>query len=103
MCIRDSLYSKLGSNWALIAHHLNGRSGKQVRDRYLNYLKAGISNYFSSEDDTIIKELYTKFGSKWKEMTKYIKGRSENMIKNRFYTIIKPKIALDQSIISKEM
>lgn len=32
-------YSKFGRNWALIAKKVPGRTGKQVRERYVNYLE----------------------------------------------------------------
>ena len=33
------LVGKFGRNWALIAKKIEGRSGKQVRERYINYLE----------------------------------------------------------------
>ena len=44
-------YSKFGRNWALIASRLKGRSGKQVRERFVNYLEKKESK--KNEDFTV--------------------------------------------------
>jgi hypothetical protein len=53
------LYAKFGRNWALIAKKIEGRSGKQVRERFLNYLEKKDhlhkDDFTSKEDDLIIK------------------------------------------------
>ena len=72
-------------NWEMIATFVKGRTAKQCRDRYMNYLKPGLTNieWTQSEDDLII-ELYMKYGPKWAIISKYFANRNQISIKNRF-------------------
>lgn len=76
-----------GQNWGLISQNLGGsRSGKQIRDRYLNKLHPSISNSkWSDDEDEKLLTLFKLHGRKWSEISKNLPGRSETMVKNRFY------------------
>ena len=55
--VRD-LYKKLGPRWSEIGRAVGNRRGKQVRDRYMNYLRPDISyDEFTPEEDRSILEL----------------------------------------------
>lgn len=95
------LVQKNGCNWALISSFIEGRTGKQVRERYLNKLDPKINrNRFTAEEDLKILKLYRQIGARWREISKSFEGRPENMIKNRFYSFIKKKY--DDCLISRE-
>jgi hypothetical protein len=53
-------------NWGEIAAMLKGRSGKQIRERYINKLDPSINHepWTQDEDNTILK-LYYAMGSRW--------------------------------------
>ena len=86
------LVKKYGYSWSLISQMITGRSGKQVRDRYLNKLNPCINKgkWSQEEDETIVKLFYEK-GSKWSEIAKSLSGRTESQVKNRFYSYIRKK------------
>ena len=87
------LVNKTGKNWALISKMMPTRNGKQIRDRFLNYLDPGINKIkFTDEEDKKIIDCYIKYGSKWSIIAKYFPGRTGDMIKNRFYSCLKRKI-----------
>lgn len=89
------LVEKYGTNWGFIAKIIEGRTGKQVRERFLNKLDPKIlREKFTEEEDNIIIEGYLEYGSKWKVIAKNLKGRPENMVKNRFYSHIRKHILL---------
>ena len=71
--------------WQLISSFIPGRSPKQCRDRYSNYLIPGLTRgqWLPSEDELLTK-LYINLGPKWSSMQKYFPGRSSNSIKNRW-------------------
>ncbi len=82
-----------GKKWEELAKKLNCRSGKQIRDRYLNKLDDNlIRSKFSNEEDEKIINLYLKYGSKWSYISKFFKGRTPDMIKSRFYSSLQKKI-----------
>ena len=80
------LVEKLGvKKWDQIAQHVPGRTGRQCRDRYRNYLVPGFFNgQWTQEEDDLIREKVLELGPHWSVMTKYFKNRSANALKNRW-------------------
>ncbi|PXF42920.1 Transcription factor MYB44 [Gracilariopsis chorda] len=89
-----SLVEKHGErDWAAIAEEIPHRTGKQVRERYLNYLSPKISQRpFSKQEDEIIIEKHRVLGNRWSRIAKFLNGRSDNSVKNRFYVTLKKRI-----------
>jgi myb proto-oncogene protein len=82
-----NLYKKYGKNWAKIANEMHSRTGKQIRDRFLNSLDEKINkNKFSEKEDEKIIELYKTYGNCWSNIAKHLNGRTGDMVKNRFYS-----------------
>ncbi|KAK8846465.1 hypothetical protein M9Y10_020487 [Tritrichomonas musculus] len=72
-------------NWEMISTFLKGRTAKQCRDRYMNYLRPEFENIeWTQIEDDLILELYSKHGSKWSLISKYFPNRSQISIKNRY-------------------
>jgi len=77
--------------WSNIAKELPGRIGKQVRERYINYLDPElVHTKFTVKEDERLLELHALYGNRWKSIADLIQGRSENMVKNRWHHI-KPR------------
>ncbi|CAK82503.1 unnamed protein product (macronuclear) [Paramecium tetraurelia] len=77
-------------NWGMIASIMHWRTGKQIRERFINKLNPEIrAEPWSKEEDLIVMDAYQKYGSRWTEISKLLNGRPENMIKNRFYSFIR--------------
>ena len=82
-----SLYEKYGRNWAAISKEMNQRTGKQIRDRFLNSLDTRYKRgKFSEEEDKMILKYHKIYGNQWAKIAKKIKTRTGDMIKNRFYS-----------------
>jgi len=77
------------TQWADLAPQLPGRTGKQIRDRWVNYLNPSINHLpFSREDDIKLWEGHAELGKRWVEVSCKVfnSERSENHIKNRWYS-----------------
>jgi hypothetical protein len=86
-----SLVDALGvKNWDQIACFMGGRTPRQCRDRFNNYLLDSLQNTpWTPEDDAILIEQYHLIGPKWVEIGKMLHGRSGNNVKNRWHKHIK--------------
>ncbi|KAJ8905126.1 hypothetical protein NDN08_001636 [Rhodosorus marinus] len=89
------LVKKFGPRrWTAIASFINGRTGKQSRERWLNHLNPDLSKrQWTLEEDQIIMEAHHEIGNKWSEIAKRLKGRTDNSVKNRFNTTIRRQIS----------
>jgi len=76
--------------WATIALSLDGRTGKQCRERWLNHLDPSVrKEAFTQEEDDLIVELVNTLGTKWAQISKHLPGRTDNAVKNRFYSTLR--------------
>ena len=97
-----SLYEKYGRNWAAISKEMNQRTGKQIRDRFLNSLDTRYKRgKFSEEEDKMILKYHKIYGNQWAKIAVKIKTRTGDMIKNRFYSSLKKEIKNDECFIKK--
>ena len=98
-----SLYEKYGRNWAAISKEMNQRTGKQIRDRFLNSLDTRYKRgKFSEEEDKMILKYHKIYGNQWAKIAKKIKTRTGDMIKNRFYSSLQKVIKNNKSFLKKK-
>lgn len=58
-------------NWVIIARFLNGRLGRQCRERWHNVLNPNIVRRdWTKEEDSFIIEMFKVHGSKWAHFSK---------------------------------
>ena len=80
-------------SWSVIAKEMPGLNRKQIRDRYVNYLKKTRSDKaFTAEEDTTILRLVREKGKYWSYIAEELVGRTPIMVKNRFYSSLLPTL-----------
>ena len=75
--------------WTSLVPFLPGRTGKQIRDRWINHLNPHlIHTPFDRDEDLLLWNAFLKFGKSWKEISlrHFHSRRSENKIKNRWHS-----------------
>lgn len=78
--------------WSVIANALDGRIGKQCRERWHNHLNPAVrKDKWSTEEDNVIMDLVDKLGTKWATIAKHMPGRTDNSIKNHYYSSLRKK------------
>jgi hypothetical protein len=77
-------------NWNKLTCVINGRSSKQIRDRWINNLNPARGKlYWSDELDKLLLRKYLEYGSSWVNIAKHIPFSTENVVKNRFYSLLR--------------
>lgn len=67
-----------------------GRTSKQCRERWNNYLDPTLLHTpFSAEEDQILLKLQAENGNKWAHIARSLPGRTENAVKLRFNHLTK--------------
>jgi len=90
------LMKKYGQSWAMISSLMDGRTGKQVRDRFLNKLRPNIRcGDWSQREDEILVSLCKELGNRWSLIATHLPGRTEAQVKNRYYSSIKKRMQND--------
>jgi len=78
-------------SWTKIASLLEGRVGKQCRDRWCNHLRPAVKKgNWTEEEDQLLFEAHSKFGNQWAEIARHIlPGRTDLSVKNRYYSTLR--------------
>ncbi|XP_057770101.1 transcription factor MYB56-like [Salvia miltiorrhiza] len=76
------------AKWDHIATHIEGRSGKSCRIRWLNQLHPGVDKTpFTVEEKRRLLLLHNEFGNKWSVIVSYFPGRTDNQVKNQYHIL----------------
>ncbi len=76
---------------------LVGKTGKQCRERYINFLFRWVNHLdpkinklkWTIEEERKIFDAHKIYGNKWKVIAKNLDNRTDNSIKNHFYSILR--------------
>jgi len=88
------LVHELGTKkWSQIAAQLNGRTGKQCRERWHNQLDPEIKKHnWTPEEESMLVEAHRKFGNKWAKIAACLPGRTDNAIKNHWNSALRREL-----------
>eukprot|EP00939_MAST-03C_sp_MAST-3C-sp1_P000491 g491.t1 len=76
--------------WSKIATMMEGRVGKQCRERWHNHLSPFVcKDAWTEHEDRLIFNNQKEKGNQWAQLAQMLPGRTDNAIKNRFYSTIR--------------
>lgn len=77
-------------DWNKIASFVPGKTSKQCRDRWTNYLHPSLKfEPWTSEEIFNLISLVKMYGTHWSKMKKSFPNRSSNSLKNQWHSLIK--------------
>ena len=78
-------------HWRKLAASMEGRTGRQCRDRYSNYLAPSINrSKWTLDEDRMLVEKVNEYGFCWSKIAHFFSGRTSSSLKNRWYFKISP-------------
>jgi len=77
-------------SWSYVAKFIPGRTARQCRDRWKNYLSPElVSREWDQANDKLLMEKVHEYGTKWSMILDFFPGMSYSCLKNRYYSISK--------------
>lgn len=75
-------------DWNNVAMMLPQRTGKQVRERYINYLNPDVSlKPWTQDEEKLLIDLVNKYGKRWSKFVFHFQNRTDIAIKNHWVNI----------------
>jgi hypothetical protein len=86
-----SLVEKHGArDWFTIASFMTGRSVRQCKERWENYLSQAVDGpQWTAEEDLRLQRTVCERGHKWKALEIHFPGRTDIQLKNRYNVILR--------------
>jgi hypothetical protein len=92
------------SSWVDVARHIPGRSARQCRDRWSNYLcPVNKNGPWLRSEDLLLAQKVAELGPRWARIARFFDGRSENNVKNRWYTRIKAAAEREDDLMTNHV
>ena len=90
-------------HWSEIAELVEGRTGKQCRERWKNEISSEVKKGgWTVDEDALIVACVSELGTKWSEISKHFVGRTDNAIKNRYNSEVRKYRRAEQRTIREE-
>lgn len=75
--------------WSQIALMFPGKTARQVRDRYQNYLSPELNHLpWTEAEDNLLREKFVAHGPRWTVLRQFFGNRSDVSIKNRWAALV---------------
>jgi len=75
-------------DWNLIAARMPGRTHRQCRERWRNYLDPNLNAAaWTRDEDELLEQKHASLGSSWLAISQFFPGRTESTMKTRYHQL----------------
>jgi hypothetical protein len=90
------LIETYGEDFETIVKYFEGRTAKQLEERYRKKLDPKSRNTtFTKQEDILLYNLHKKLGNKWVNISKHFADKKPDIIKQRYFNFIKKNFCKD--------
>jgi hypothetical protein len=77
-------------HWRLIAERLGGRTARQCRERWMNYLSPSVAKCaWGADEEALLRQKVTELGPQWSRIARSFAGRTDVALKNRYLRLMR--------------
>lgn len=88
------IISEIGTtDWDMISKLMPGRNKRQVRERWVNYLRLNLNkDPWTKEEEKFHMSKHKEFGNRWKTLSLFFKNRTEICIKCKYQQLTRQRL-----------
>jgi hypothetical protein len=76
--------------WRLVAEKLHGRTARQCRERWVNYLSPSVTTApWTAAEDALLREQVSGIGPLWSRIARLFEGRTDVLLKHRYLKLMR--------------
>jgi hypothetical protein len=90
--------------WRLVAERLTGRTARQCRERWVNYLSPDITKApWAANEENLLKDKVAEFGPLWSRIARFFVGRTDVCLKNRYLKLLRKENKAQRKTLKQAM
>jgi hypothetical protein len=104
--LRAAVESHGDGDWHAVSQLLPGRTPRQCKERWTNYLDPNINmRVWSQAEDLLLLQKHGELGSKWVQLAQFFANRTDGQVKNRFLQLQRrnKRFARMQAVVVNDM
>jgi hypothetical protein len=90
--------------WRLVAERLVGRTARQCRERWVNYLSPDVTKApWAADEESLLRAKVAEFGPLWSRIARFFVGRTDVCLKNRYLKLLRKDRKAERKMLKQVM
>jgi hypothetical protein len=90
--------------WCRVAELLVGRTARQCRERWVNYLSPDVTKApWAAEEENLLRTKVAEFGPSWSRIARFFVGRTDVCLKNHYLKLIRTDRKAERKMLKQGM
>jgi hypothetical protein len=102
--IRSAVDAHGPCKWRLVADRLVGRTARQCRERWVNYLSPDVTKApWAADEENLLREKVAEFGPLWSRIARFFVGRTDVYLKNHYLKMLRMDRKAERKMLKQAM